>query len=205
MMRRLEMPELLAGCRVQRDEAITEEIVSKTLPAIEIVGRRSSGNEDNSSFVVHRCTCPRIVASRLQVSVLGPRLITFFAGMWNGVECPEQFAGPNVPAADIARRCRTLFADAAGGYKDVFIDTHRTAHRDAVFRSRSAQIVVEIDFAVHAEAGDDLAGVGIQGDDEMIARNQDAPLLAVRPIANTARVSPLDRRWIVLPFHFSTS
>ena len=111
-MDRLEMPKLFACRGVDRNDAVRVEIVADPVASIEIVGGRSpvvaSAIPRFSSMATppHALTPP----ADFQYRILRPGVITFFAGIWNRVERPEQLSAVNVPAAEISwRRWRSGF------------------------------------------------------------------------------------------------
>ena len=101
---RLEVPDAFAGCGVQRDEALREEVVARTVAAVVVVGPQFDRQVHMAQLGVRAERGPhRCVAGVLPGSVL-PCLVSVLAGLRNGVKGPQQFARDRVVAANVSRR-----------------------------------------------------------------------------------------------------
>src|SRR5215469_12331794 len=161
-MNRLEVPELFARRGVDSDEAVGIEIVAEAIAAVEIVRARAGGGKDDAALLIHGNAGPGIGAAGFQIRIFGPGVITLLAGIWDCMEGPEQFAAADVPATEVARRSRRRFAHSAMRNENILVKSSRTGHVDPIFRSRSAQLIIEIYRTILAEVLDGFARVGIQ-------------------------------------------
>ena len=92
----LKMPKAFSGARIQREQAVSEEVAADAIGAVIIVGGRSGGEVSDASLFVHRDFTPCVRAARIRPRVFRPRVVTLFPGMRNGVEAPDHLAGPHV-------------------------------------------------------------------------------------------------------------
>ncbi len=106
----LEVPETLAGQRIEGDNAIAEEIVAGVAHA-EVVGfRRAGRDEGNAARFIQGHAAPAIRA----VFDAAPGLVAVLAGVGFGLERPQERPGAHVVAEDIAK--------ITGGDQYVLID-----------------------------------------------------------------------------------
>ena len=89
VMHGLEMPEPFAGARVERQQAVGEEIRAVPIRAVEIVGRRSGRDVDDAALLVDRHRAPVVRAAGVLVGVLRPGLVAELAGHRDGVKLPD--------------------------------------------------------------------------------------------------------------------
>src|SRR2546425_1065140 len=85
----------------------------------EVWFRAAGRDEGNSADLIHRHPAPTIRAVIFRVV---PGLVTEFAGLRNGMESPQVFAGNNIEAPNI------LFET---GHDDEFLEYRRTGGRRA--------------------------------------------------------------------------
>ena len=104
VMHRLEMPEPLAGARVERDQAIAEEIRARPVCAVEIVGRRTGRHVDDPALLVDGELAPAVRAADVLVRVLRPCVVAVLARSRDGMELPDEVAGQHVVRANVAGR-----------------------------------------------------------------------------------------------------
>src|SRR4051812_18971658 len=102
------MPHALTGLRVETDDAVGEQIHTGTLAAIDIAAGRLDRYINVAELFVacQRSPCTGVAGER--VGILAPVVFTpsfraEFARLRNRVERPQQLAGANVIAADVAR------------------------------------------------------------------------------------------------------
>src|SRR5690606_16156998 len=114
VMHRLEMPDSFAGTRIQADDALTEQVVARSVPAIEIIGGRLCGQIDVAQLQVGAHHRPDAgVASDLPGTLL-PGVIPELTLQRNGVEGPRHFPGADVIATN-PQRWPLLVARPVGG------------------------------------------------------------------------------------------
>src|SRR5690606_41100788 len=90
---RLEMPEPLAGTRIERDDAVPEEIVAVPIAAVEVVARGARRDEHDAALDVDRRFAPVVHASERVRGVVRPRVGTEFPGPRHRMEDPNELAG----------------------------------------------------------------------------------------------------------------
>ena len=102
VMDRLEMPQPLARARVEREQAIGEEVRAVPIGAVEVVRRRAGRDVDDAPVLVDRHLTPVVRAADVLVGVFRPRLVAELSGLRNGVKLPDELARDDVVGADIA-------------------------------------------------------------------------------------------------------
>src|SRR5215472_2038470 len=127
MVNHLEMPNALAGARVEREDTIAEQVVTLAIGAIEIVCGRAGGEIDEAALFVHRHISPGIVAAYVFPSVLWIRFVAEFAGVRHGVKLPYEFAGNDIVSANIARRGYVAFTRRGAENHQVLEDLSRAS------------------------------------------------------------------------------
>ena len=91
---------------------------------------------------------------------LRPGVVAEFAGMRDGVECPDELAGEDVVRAEIARRIAVAFAGRGAEDDQVLEDPAGSAALDVADGLRvAAEAFAQIDAAVLAEGVDGDAGL----------------------------------------------
>ena len=194
-MHRLEVPAILAGLGIDRDDRVREEIVAGTIAA-PVVARRSGDRhvEDAALFVERHVPRPHVHARAIPPSVIEPGVVTELAGQRHGVEVPQPLAGAHVERARIAGLGEIHFAGRCAEDRDVLID-----RRHAIPRHR------DLDDALVAEVVRRCAGCGIERDELRPGGQQDArrETAVARPVGNTARRRPHAGRQRVPPHLFA--
>src|SRR6185295_8732641 len=89
----LEMPQALARLRIQRNQAVAEQIVAGPIAAIEIRPRSSEWNIGNASLFVDRHFAPVVNATGGFIKIRRPCVVSNFSWMWNRMEDPDQLTG----------------------------------------------------------------------------------------------------------------
>ena len=110
VVRRLEVPQALAGARVERDQAIGEQVGADAVGAVVVVGGRAGREVGDAALLVDRQLAPGVRAADVFPRVFRPRLVAELAWMRHGVELPDQLAGEHVVGAKIAGRRHVAFA-----------------------------------------------------------------------------------------------
>ena len=106
----LEVPQALAGARVEREQAVAEQVRADAVGAVEIVGRRAGREVGDAALLVDGDLAPGVGAADVLPGVLRPGVVAELARMRNGVERPDQLAGEDVVRAEIAGRRSVAFA-----------------------------------------------------------------------------------------------
>ena len=102
MVDQLKVPFALSGLQVHADEAFSEEIVSRPMPAVEIAGWRFYRQVDESKLLVHSNLRPHAGVAGVFRRAFFPGVVAKLAFLGNGVENPEPFAGAHVESAHVA-------------------------------------------------------------------------------------------------------
>src|SRR5947208_2162321 len=102
MVDQLKVPFALSGLQVHADEAFSEEIVSRPMPAVEIAGWRFYRQVDESKLLVHGNLRPHAGVAGVFRRAFFPGVVAKLAFLGNGVENPEPFAGAHVESAHVA-------------------------------------------------------------------------------------------------------
>src|SRR6516165_2086698 len=92
------MPEAFAGARVERYNAVGEEILSKMAPTGKIRFRRTGSDIGNPANFIQGHSCPGV--GRIRFHGI-PGFISEFTGMRYGVESPELASARGVKAPNI--------------------------------------------------------------------------------------------------------
>ena len=176
VMHDLEVPQALSRARVEREQAVAEQIVALAIAAVEIVRRRAGRQKDDAVLLVEREIAPRVRAARVPEGILGPRLVSVFTGPRNRVERPHELAAEHVVRADVPRRRPVAFADVRSDDDEIFEDASGAVVRTAV-AARGAD--AHVDEAFGAERQDLLAVARIHFADAVVRREDEAPVRAI--------------------------
>src|SRR6516225_2898861 len=103
-MHQLVMPDAFAGARVERYERVAEQVVARTIAAVEIEARAAEADERDPPLLVDGGLAPVVNAAGLLVGLWRPRVVPEFAGMGDAVEDPLNPAGAHVVRLHIGRR-----------------------------------------------------------------------------------------------------
>ena len=101
-MHELEMPEILAGVRIDRDDRRREQVVAGTIGADAIVVRRAERHVKNAARRIERRVAPHVDAGPVLGAPPAPGVVTEFTRARHGVERPHQLARRRVPRACVA-------------------------------------------------------------------------------------------------------
>ena len=131
----LEVPEILAGVRIDRDHRRGEQIVAGTVDADAVVVRGAERHVENAALRIERRVAPDVDAGTVLRAVSAPGVVAELARPRHGVERPHQLAGPGVPGARIARGSGSgigaarPFAGARAGDDQILVDGRRRQQR----------------------------------------------------------------------------
>ncbi len=92
----LEVPEALAGARVEREQRVAEEVGALAIAAEHVVGRRAEREVGDPAPLVDRDLAPRVHAAGPLPCALGPGVVAELARVRDRVEGPHQLAGDDV-------------------------------------------------------------------------------------------------------------
>ena len=159
----LEVPQTLSGTRVERDDAVAEEVVAVPVAAVKVVARSTGRNEDDAALGVHRRLTPIVYAAECVLGVVRPRVSAELAGPRHGMEDPYELACAHVVGVDVGR-CRRVACAACGQRHDDQILEH-AAGVARLQRPHRVDVVDEADAKVHsailAKRFDRFAGFGV--------------------------------------------
>jgi hypothetical protein len=191
----LEVPDPFARVRVERQQTVRESVVAEPIGAVEVARRRSGRHVDDPGALVERHSRPVVGAATILPGARGPRLVAVLPGMWNRVERPFECARADVVRADVSRRGRQGFADAAADDHQIPVDDAGRGEPHALRRRVAAQILAQVDPPACAECGDRLSGRRIERVDEIVCGGEDAALTGALPVHDGAvRSAALDAR-----------
>ena len=110
VMDRLKVPEPLARSRIEREQAVAEQIRSVAVGTVEVVRRRAGRQVHDAALFVDRHLAPVVRAAHVLVRILRPGLVAELTGSRHGVELPQPLAGDDVVGADVTGRRDPGFA-----------------------------------------------------------------------------------------------
>src|SRR4051794_5757168 len=103
-MNHLEVPQPLSGSRIERQQAIGEQVGAGTVGAVKVVLGAGRGSVHYAPLLVDRKLTPNVCATYLLPCVLGPALVSILTGMWDRVKGPNHVARWDVESPQMARR-----------------------------------------------------------------------------------------------------
>lgn len=187
----LEVPPVLAGLRVERDDRASEEVVAGPFGAVQVRGCVSGGEVQEPEVRIDRGRLPDGRAAVLPRVVVGrPRVVTDLARAGNRVEAPQL-----LPRRPVERRDPTadpIFTSGDAGVDPAVVVERRARDRVPVLPARDLR------------RPDDLAGLLVERD-ELAVELADVHL-AVAERHASARPAAADGRDLliqlrpVLPF-----
>src|SRR5581483_8513119 len=126
-----------------------------------------------------------------------------FTRMRNGMEAPAQLPAANVISSDITRSGRQGFRIASANDEQAFVDDWRAGEGDRHGGRIAPEILAQVDAALIAEAGNRLSGIGIQFVNKVHDAADDASVVPMLPVRQSAvRLRAGDTR-IELPLQCS--
>ena len=214
MVGELEMPHAFAGSGIQTNDTLGKEVVTKPMAAVVVVRGRSERDIDVTELQVGAQRSPRVGGAGVPPRAIFPGLVSELTLLRDRVELPDFFARANIEAPDVAGRPQ-LVPEAVKdhrSYDDHVTDDHGSPHELVVAPwDGTSQSLRGVDGSVGAKVGDRLTRPGVEGVEIGIARRQEnARLLAVRPVGDASRVEarvrrpcPLPRTWVEDPERLS--
>src|ERR1017187_3084402 len=179
-MHHLEMPEAFAGARIQRQQAIGEEIGPQAVRAVEIVLGAGGGRVENAAPRVQRHFAPNVGPADALPGILRPRLVPELPRMRNGVKRPDHLSTPHVEGANVPRRRSVALIRRRSQYQQVFkYPPRRGGLHQRKRPGVASQPRFQIDAAALAKRQYRLAGPRIDRPQEVVAGKQQAAVGAV--------------------------
>ncbi len=181
----LEVPDALAGGRIERDQRIAEQVVAMPVGAVEVLvahAARGQRHEHHAARRVERHAGPVVGPHRALPGVLRPALVALLAGVGNGMEDPAHFPAAHIVGADMSRHI-------AGAAHDDQVAVHHPGG-DVGRRQRgqlAPQSFAQVDAPVRAKARQRAPVVGIDRIQVATEGKQDAPLAAFAPVRHAAQ------------------
>ena len=96
----LVVPKQLAGCRVQRHQRVSKQILTFPVRAVKIVGRRPEGQEYHSALDIHTHDGPHISTGSIFPPLSFPRVVADLAWLGDGVKAPHELSCLHVEGAN---------------------------------------------------------------------------------------------------------
>ena len=190
VMHGLEVPEALAGARVERDQAVRVEVVAVPVAAVEIVLGAARGHVHDAARDVHRGLGPVVRTAHGRPCVGRPGVGTFVAGARHGAERPHHRAGAHVEGPDVARRRRVLAVGRRSEDQQVLEHTPWQTALLLDLRRVAVEPFTQIDHTILAEGGNGLARLRVEGTKHVQRAEQQA---LVAPVGTLPVVHAADR------------
>ena len=185
----LEVPQVLAGVRVGRDDARAEEIVAGAIAAVLIDRGRAERHVDDAALDVDGDEAPDVDARAILPAVARPRVVELLARLRNRSERPHQLAGVDVPGAHIAQRPpRRVLLVAAAGDDEVLVDGRRRAQADGPGHALRISGVFMSMLPLSPKVSVGMTGLGIERVEPAVTGGKD------RSAAASARLRASTRR-----------
>ena len=176
----LEVPDPLAGAGVERQEARAVQVRARAIGAVVVVGRRPGREIGDAAGDVHRQLAPGVDRADVLVGVGRPGVVAELARLRDGVEAPHLLAGEDVEGAHVSGRRHVALAGRRAQQEQVLEHLSRRLRLDARNRRRVAsEAFTQVDGALVAEGGDELAGAGVDRL-QVVLHGEEQP--AVRPV-----------------------
>src|SRR5712672_1654545 len=118
----LKMPNSLSCLRVQRNQAICEEIVAQPIGAVEIKCSGARRNVNNSTLRIKGHPSPIVGGAAGLPRILRPSGIPEFSGTRDRVKRPAKSAVSNVEGTNVAGWCRESFGIATADDHKIFVN-----------------------------------------------------------------------------------
>ena len=81
--------------------AVAEEVGADAIGAVEVVRGRAGGKVGDAALFVDGDFAPGVDAADVLPGVFRPGFVAEFAGVWDGVKSPDEFAGEDVVGAEV--------------------------------------------------------------------------------------------------------
>ena len=183
VMHQLEVPRSTAAARLDRHQALGEQAMTGSMPAVEVVGRRAERQVDEAQLLVRGHVRPDVGAARVGRRVARPRVGAELALLRDGPEGPQSAPRPDVEAHHVAARpllvSRTV-VDARPHHDDAANHDGRGRHAEIGSALGPRHAGHEIHPPAIAEARGELPGLRIHRDQVGIGRPEQQPLDSCR-------------------------
>ena len=97
VVHRLEVPHQLTGQGIDRDDRVGEQVVPRSIEAVEVVVGRAERHVENAPLLVDGEEAPGVGPADVAPGIVEPGLVTHLAGMRDGVKGPHQIPRPKIP------------------------------------------------------------------------------------------------------------
>ena len=183
----LIMPDSFTRLGIQCDQAIRKQIIANPVRTVKVKHGGTGGNVYDSTFDINRHAGPVVGCTGGLPRIFGPGVVSRLARTRDGMKGPAQLPGSHVKCPYVTgRRWRSLGVPATDD-QQVLVNGRRTGQ---VNRLRSgglaAEILPQVDAALVSKACDGPAGDRIQGINKVHDSDEDAPVLAISPICQSA-------------------
>ena len=178
----LEMPDSLAGCGVQGQQRVGEQIVSHAIGPIKVGGRRAGRNINDAALAVQRHAGPVVGGAGVSPGILRPCVVAEFAGMRNGMERPAERPAADIVGANVPGRRRQGFGLPSANDQKVPINDSRSGQDDGLPLGIAPQVLAKIDPAILAKTRNRFAGRCVERVDIALDRRKQASFLARGPV-----------------------
>src|SRR5262249_49316711 len=91
-----------AGFQIDSNNTFSKQPVAGPMTAINISRRQFDRKIDQSEFFIHTDLPPYAGVAHVVGGLVEPRITAKLAGLWNGVENPQTFAGAHIESADLS-------------------------------------------------------------------------------------------------------
>ena len=190
VMHRLVVPLAFAGRRVERQDAVGEQIGAFPKRAVEIVRRRSGRAEYPSAPLVHRDATPRVGAAVVLALHPLPRVVADLALLRDRVEYPLQLARYGVERANMAGRGVVALVHARSDDQEVLEDRAWRRHLETDHRGIHAEVLPQVDPPALAECRDEPARGRLEGVDAIFHEIEDPLTLRALPVRDASVAEP---------------
>ncbi len=158
VMDALEVPDSLAGVRVERQQSVGVEIVADAVCTVEVVDGGARGDVDDAALFIERHAGPVVGGAGDLPCVLRPRLVARFSRTGDGVKDPAEFAGMHVVGANVTAERGLRLRRAKADDDHVFVDqAGRGESGEGLCDIAFGEIFAQVDLAAFTEAGDQFA------------------------------------------------
>src|SRR5262245_24640136 len=99
-MDRLKVPDPFAGGGVQRQDAITKQVISFSITSVRVRGGRCQWDEDHPALMIDTQDGPRVHTSAILPGVSLPSVMAELARLGNSMELPDQLARARIESTD---------------------------------------------------------------------------------------------------------
>ncbi len=190
----LKMPDPLPRLRLQRDQAIGEQIIADPVSAVKIRHGRAGWNVNNSPTGIDGHAGPIVGSAGGLPCVPRPGVVPKLPGVRDGMKRPAQFSGSHIKGSNIPRRRWRGFGIPAADDEQILINDPWAGEIDRLRSGRPAsQVLAQIDSPVASEAGDGTARGRVERINKVHHANQDPFVLALGPVGESAvRLGPFD-------------